>query len=165
MKHLLLLAGLVASCSFANAQHLWGDVNHDGKISVQDMTILADIILENRDAEEISIKGGVLEETWNADAPLYHNGHEYVDLGIKDSNGNVVYWATTNWGANQEYEYGRLQDTWSNAFSWGGHWIVPTDDMFKQIKTNCNIELIGEYESNGFGGVPGLIISNKCDNN
>ena len=29
------------------------------------------------------------------------NGHEYVDLGIRDSNGKPIYWATKNLGASQ----------------------------------------------------------------
>lgn len=40
------------------------------------------------------------------------NGHEYVDLGIVDANGNTVYWATTNVGANNPWDYG-------GYYAWG----------------------------------------------
>lgn len=40
------------------------------------------------------------------------NGHEYVDLGIKDEQGRTIYWATCNVGANSPEEYG-------DYFAWG----------------------------------------------
>ena len=39
-------------------------------------------------------------------------GHEYVDLGITDDDGNPVYFATTNLGADNAYDYG-------NYYAWG----------------------------------------------
>lgn len=41
-----------------------------------------------------------------------HNGHEYVDLGITDGQGNKIMWATCNLGADKEYDYG-------GYYSWG----------------------------------------------
>ena len=41
-----------------------------------------------------------------------HNGHEYVDLGLKDDQGRTIYWATCNVGANSPEEYG-------DYFAWG----------------------------------------------
>lgn len=49
-----------------------------------------------------------------------HNGHEYVDLGIKDANGNPVYWATCNLGAESPEVYG-------DKFAWGE---TATKDLF-----------------------------------
>lgn len=40
------------------------------------------------------------------------NGHEYVDLGVRDSNGKPIYWATKNIGASSETSYG-------SYFAWG----------------------------------------------
>lgn len=34
------------------------------------------------------------------------NGHDYVDLGIRDSEGNPIFWATMNIGASSETGYG-----------------------------------------------------------
>lgn len=39
-------------------------------------------------------------------------GHEYVDLGLKDSQGNPIYWATCNVGANNPEDAGYY-------FAWG----------------------------------------------
>lgn len=41
-----------------------------------------------------------------------HNGHEYVDLGLKDEQGNTIYWATCNVGADSPEDYGLY-------FAWG----------------------------------------------
>lgn len=40
------------------------------------------------------------------------NGHNYVDLGLKDSEGRPVYWATCNIGASNPEEHG-------DHFAWG----------------------------------------------
>lgn len=40
------------------------------------------------------------------------NGHEYVDLGLKDSQGRTIYWATCNVGAESPEDYGLY-------FAWG----------------------------------------------
>lgn len=41
-----------------------------------------------------------------------HNGHEYVDLGIKDAQGRTIYWATCNIGAETPEDIGLY-------FAWG----------------------------------------------
>ncbi len=43
---------------------------------------------------------------------MYSNGHDYVDLGLKDSKGRPVYWATCNIGAESPEDYGLY-------FAWG----------------------------------------------
>ncbi len=40
------------------------------------------------------------------------NGHAYVDLGLKDSHGHTIYWATCNVGATTPEDYG-------DYFAWG----------------------------------------------
>lgn len=40
------------------------------------------------------------------------NGHDYVDLGLKDDQGRTIYWATCNIGAEKSDEYGL-------CFAWG----------------------------------------------
>lgn len=43
---------------------------------------------------------------------IISNGHEYVDLGLKDSQGRTIYWATCNVGAETPEDYGLY-------FAWG----------------------------------------------
>lgn len=99
MKKLLLT--LFALCALnCNAQHLYGDVNHDGVISVADVNILVNIILGRQDAEEIKIED-LLPKTYTI------NGVEYpmpeaVDLGLPSGN----LWASCNLGAKDDTEYG-----------------------------------------------------------
>ena len=40
------------------------------------------------------------------------NGHDYVDLGLKDKKGRTIYWATCNVGASKPEDYGLY-------FAWG----------------------------------------------
>lgn len=54
--------------------------------------------------------GGGLEE--DDDTPTMLNGHEYVDLGLKDEQGRTIYWATCNVGAENPEDYGYY-------FKWG----------------------------------------------
>lgn len=48
----------------------------------------------------------------NEEILYYANGHEYIDLGVKDSNGNPIYWATMNIGATSEEKFGSF-------YAWG----------------------------------------------
>lgn len=40
------------------------------------------------------------------EAENMHNGHEYVDLGLKDEQGRTIYWATCNVGADKMEDAG-----------------------------------------------------------
>lgn len=97
MKKLLLSLFALGAMS-ASAQHLYGDLDHDGLITVADEIILRNIILGNAEAEEID----VIE---------IQNMHEYVDLGVI-VNGQPIYWATTNVGAKRPADCGLY-------FAWG----------------------------------------------
>ncbi len=46
------------------------------------------------------------------------NGHEYVDLGMTDANGNPVYWATCNVGAENPEDAG-LYFAWGETKGYG----------------------------------------------
>lgn len=41
-----------------------------------------------------------------------HSNHDYIDLGIKDSKGKTIYWATSNLGADKPEDAGQY-------FAWG----------------------------------------------
>ncbi len=55
-----------------------------------------------------------IEKSQNTPSPEALNGHGYVDFGIKDSEGNSVYWATCNVGACNPVDSG-------DYFAWGEH--------------------------------------------
>lgn len=57
-----------------------------------------------------SYSNSALEVHVSGDDPF--NGHDYVDLGLKDSEGNTIYWATCNVGADTPEDYGLY-------FAWG----------------------------------------------
>ena len=85
---LLLLAATVLTAT-VHAQVLNGDLNHNGGLDVEDITLLINGYLTG-------------EEEWIGD----QDQHEAVDLGLS------VKWATMNIGANAPEEYG-------DYFAWG----------------------------------------------
>ncbi len=85
---LLLLAPTVLTAT-VHAQVLNGDLNHNGGLDVEDITLLINGYLTG-------------EEEWIGD----QDQHEAVDLGLS------VKWATMNIGANAPEEYG-------DYFAWG----------------------------------------------
>ena len=71
---------------------LWGDMNGDGSLTIADITLLADAVLNYTVSQEITTS--------------YE--HEYVDLGLPSG----TLWATTNVGATNPEDYG-------DYFAWG----------------------------------------------
>lgn len=69
---------------------------------------------------------------------IVSNGHEYVDLGLKDNKGRTVYWATCNIGAENAEDYGQY-------FAWGEtkgyyRWESHTFDFahYKWMEEGCS---------------------------
>ncbi len=52
------------------------------------------------------------------DNGIVANGHEYVDLGMKDAKGNTVYWATCNLGAENPKYAGKYY-AWGEVAGYG----------------------------------------------
>lgn len=71
------------------------------------------------------------------------NGYEYVDLGVKNAQGQTIYWAKCNVGATKPYEYG-------DYFAWGE--TEPKDRYY--FETYQYREFVegtpAEYDADGF---------------
>ena len=96
MKKILFLCLFFARLAMSttlHAQILSGDLNHNGDLDVEDITLLINGYLTG-------------EKVWINVPKNMDNGHEFVDLGLS------VMWATTNIGANAPEEYG-------DYFAWG----------------------------------------------
>lgn len=150
LKALYLSAIMACLCGVTTSQtplktYSVYDVNHNEETSVTDATLvvsravqrvtddpqIVDATLLNKVLQEINSKLQLLEsmnarleaiEKKDTDKPNT-NGHEYVDLGMTDANGNPVYWATCNIGAATPEDYG-----W--YFAWGdtkGYGSVTSD--------------------------------------
>ena len=117
------------------------------------------------------------------------NGHDYVDLGIKASDGKKLYFATMNigetspagfgtnryrWGAIIEdgmpwvpdsYYEGRRLDAAHDivTITWGEKWHTPTQEEWSLLVAKCDHERKEAYES-GYG-VAGYFFYNKKDHN
>ena len=161
---LLLLAATVLTTA-VKAQTINGDLNHNGDLDVDDITLLINGYLTG---EKEYFNGGS------------DNSHEAVDLGLS------VKWATMNIGANAPEEYGDyfawgettlkvtynwLTYKWCNGSydtqtkyctdsyygtvdhkttlelsddaahaNWGGTWRMPTWDEIKELLDNCSWE-------------------------
>lgn len=108
-KQILSLVSLLAFSSVSAQQSvIFGDFNGDGKITVEDISHLVNISLGKEPMKEIK-STSIIEII---DYVNKYNGHGYVDLGFKDKNGNPIYWATCNIGADNPEDYG-------DYFAWG----------------------------------------------
>ena len=166
---LLLLAATVLTTA-VKAQTINGDLNHNGDLDVDDITLLINDYLTGENKEGDS--------------------HEYVDLGLS------VMWATMNVGANAPEEYGDYfawgetepkdyydWDTykWCNGspntmtkycvssgngivdnktvldleddaahVNWGGTWRMPTIDEMKELVEKCSWKGTIQNGANGY---------------
>ena len=85
----LMLTSFTAA---ADVDYQRGDVSHDGRVSIDDVTCLINYLLYG---------------TW-PDDPVAPDNHEYVDLGLPSG----TLWATCNVGADSPEDYG-------DYFAWG----------------------------------------------
>lgn len=95
------------------------------------------VSVSNAEAQNynISHKNGILKIKDNEDCSI--NGHEYVDLGLPS--GRV--WATMNYGASSEEEYGSYLN-WSSRSNikntWGEEWTTPTQSDINELINYCD---------------------------
>lgn len=87
--------------------------------------------------------GGSGEDAgWDSDDDPF-NGHEYVDLGLKNAQGKTIYWAKCNVGATKPYEYG-------DYFAWG-ETEPKSEYSWENYKYAVFVEgTPAEYDADGF---------------
>ena len=117
LQVILLLLLLLSPMAVAAQSSVNGDVNGDGEISIADVNLLVNAILNdyndsrfdvNRD-QEVSIADiNTLINVILGNQATPDDGHEYVDLGLPSG----TLWATCNIGASKPEEYG-------DYFAWG----------------------------------------------
>lgn len=109
------------------------DVNHQDGVNVADATRVVSRAIEqikddpqvvdaaalnalllsiDQRLSAIESKLGIETPNTPEDPEDYFNGHEYVDLGLKDEKGRIIYWATCNLGATSPKDAGLY-------FAWG----------------------------------------------
>lgn len=118
-----------------------GDLNHDGVISIDDVTLLTSTLLGERPEEKhICLAGGNGSNEGNEGGGNGEGGdsgnepipdtHEYVDLGL--SSGTL--WATCNIGAENPEDYGLY-------FAWGETEGYTEDHIFDWYSYNlCSMD-------------------------
>ena len=173
---LLLLAATVLTTA-VQAQTINGDLNHNGDLDVDDITLLINSYLTGE------------KEYFTNDESNEDDSHEAVDLGLS------VMWATMNVGANAPEEYGdyfawgetesktdynRETYKWYNSsentltkycasggygtvdnkkvldleddaahVNWGGTWRMPTIDEIEELLFDCSWEWTIQNGVNG----------------
>jgi len=177
----ILFAGI--SVQAQTQTYYWGDANHDGKIDIEDITILTDIILGKREAETFQIE----------------TKHDYVDLGLS------VKWATCNVGAKSPEEFGdyfawgetktktTYASDWSGYFDtenggssfvkysnilgetvldkdddvaskkWVSSWRMPTDAEWVDLRNCCYWEWTDSYDNTDVSGYIVFKVKNEAD--
>lgn len=119
MKKVFLIIALIAVCMATKAQAaVYGDVDGDGSVTINDVTVLYNYILNDDmtyfSTSDVDGDGYVT----SGDVTVVYNillglgpavdTHEYVDLGLPSG----TLWATMNIGANTPEEFG-------DFFAWG----------------------------------------------
>lgn len=112
MKKLFVFTIAALMSYGAQAQIDKGDLDDDGKITMNDVVMLLNIYLTQKDSESPEPEG-------------MNNGHEYVDLGLS------VKWATCNVGASSPEEYGGYY-AWGETSAYGE---APSDYPSSYTKT------------------------------
>lgn len=140
---LAILCSLCASVS-ATAQNtaIVGDMDGDGNLSIDDVTLLVNTILGNTPERLLRLADG--ETPWPDDPT--NDPHEYVDLGLPSG----TLWATCNVGASSPEESG-------DYFAWGETQAKTTYDWSHYILCEGNsITLTAYCTSTKYGTVDGI---------
>lgn len=170
-KTLTLLAAMAFCCSagFAQSEIIMGDMNGDGKLTVEDITSLVETVVGNKEQRVVPLS------------------HEYVDLGLPSG----TLWATCNVGAICPEDYGDLfawgetkpksTYNWATYFdsvdgsdtnfskynisggltelelvddaayrNWGEGWCMPTVAQAEELKENCTWTMTTRNGTNGY---------------
>lgn len=95
------------------ASRMAADLNGDGEVDDNDISLLSRKVLNL------------------VDSTLYFGDYEYVDLGVKDSEGRTIYWAKQNVGAESIEDAGKY-------YSWGDlqGWRVPSYVAYYDFENN-----------------------------
>ena len=175
---LLMFVLCTLSCNVSFAQMLNGDLNHNGDMDVEDITLLINSYLTGE------------KEFYNEKRSVIENGHEAVNLGLS------VRWATMNIGASAPEAYGdyfawgetepknyydwstykwcngsydtmtkyctrsnygmvdnktilELEDDAAHA-NWGGDWRMPTYEEQTELREKCTWEWTTQNGVNGY---------------
>lgn len=139
------LIATIAPNDVADKSCTW--ISSDPSVVTVDETGLLTIIAVG-EAEITAIANSNTElkavcEVKTGDDPF--NGHEYVDLGITNDQGEPLYWATCNVGATKPEEYG-------DYFAWGE--IEPKTDYSYSTYKWCegSYKKLTKYNTNSYYG-------------
>ena len=125
---LLFMLSMLASFT-AGVEYERGDVDHDGNVTVADVTCLIDYLLQG---------------TWPEDPVTPPEAHEWVDLGLPSG----TLWATCNVGAETPEEYGDFfawgETTPKKAYNWTTYTLC--NGTYKTLTKYCTASYYGTVD-------------------
>ena len=152
MKRMILFfATLWLGIMGASAQRYHYDVNNDGDIDISDVVALVNNILGTLNPDEFPV--GEAIDLGLPSGTLWAN----INIGASspEEYGNYYAWGETK--TKDTYSEGNYQfyqnDSYVNIgtdisgteydvayYEWGGKWVMPTLEDFKELRDNCTIE-------------------------
>lgn len=125
---LLFMLSMLASFT-AGVEYERGDVDHDGNVTVADVTCLIDYLLQG---------------TWPEDPVTPPEAHEWVDLGLPSG----TLWATCNVGAETPEEYGDFfawgETMPKKVYNWGTYSLC--NGTYKTLTKYCTASYYGTVD-------------------
>lgn len=128
MKKTILCVLTLGFMSVGNAfaqKTIDGDMNHDGRLTVEDVSLLVQAILEDKDPAE----------------------HDYVNLGLPSN----TLWATCNIGANKPEDRGYYfawgETETKDTYTWATYFDSNDGENFTTYKRGGKLSLLPEHDA------------------
>ena len=168
---LFFVLSLMMTSFTISAQNLRGDVDYDGRVTIDDVTSLIDYLLSdqwpegNHEWVDLGLPSGTLWATCNVGANSPEDFGDYFAWG-EVSPKEVYNWSTYKWynssnNALTKYctssDYGPVDNKTEldpeddvAYVSWGASWRMPTQEQYLELMDKCTLEWFQRNGVNGF---------------
>ena len=170
MKKTFFTLLLLLAATTMNAQNVKGDLNGDGKLTIADITMLVDMVLnyDGHSYVDLGLPSGTLWATCNVGADNPEDYGYYFSWGETDPKETYV-WSTYKWcegSSTTMTKYCNKSDFGYNGYTddntvldfeddaaytnWGADWRMPTIGQLDELREKCTWTWTALNGVNGF---------------